>query len=424
ITHQGGRSDARGPENRERIDGSSARVMDPLRLHSIHARVQDDLHAAPLEEAMHVDRVVGPGGRNHAASSLEHHHREIGGQEAGVAGKEGLACHLDQLGPDLDSGDAAPHDDEREKPAALFQRFGLLRHLEEFDHARAERHRVDDRLERPRVLFGTRDAVVIRRAPDRDHEHVERLGQVVVEMHLASNEIDSGRLVLVEADVAVARHLAKGIDDVARLDRADRDRGKEGVELEEVLLVDEERVPVLAGGAGLPDRPRHVESGEAATEDDQPLSRHAEKIALWLFAGSPLAYLSRRWTTTKTMPIWSGDSPLGTSARWTRSSIVTPRPSLRSPHESCATAPRRRTSSRIRGFRSGATRPPTMHAAGPSRPGPDRSFDRAPWIGPRSWRRVATSRRPAARPIRPPPRMPTTHCRPHRPYRAPPSRGV
>src|SRR6185503_1001685 len=243
------------------------------------------------------------GGRDDAAASLEDRHREVRRQEARVTGQERLPRHLDQLRRHLDAGDAASYDDERKKPAALLERLGLLRHFEEFDHARPERHRVDDGLERPRVFLGAGNAIVVRRAPHRDDEHVERFDQVVVEMHLATAEVDPGRLVLVEADVAVARHLAERIDDVARLDGSDRDRREEGVELEEILLVDQERVPVFAGGTRLSNRPRHVEPGKPAPQDDQPLSRHAQKIALWLFAGSSLAYLSRRWTTTKSTPI-------------------------------------------------------------------------------------------------------------------------
>lgn len=97
--------------------------------------------------------------------------------------------------------------------------------------------------------------------------------------HQLPVQIDADGLVLVEADVPVARHLPERVDDVAGLDRADRHGGQERVELEEVLLVDEERVPVLARGARAADRPGHVEPREAAAEDEETLAGHEKSLA-------------------------------------------------------------------------------------------------------------------------------------------------
>jgi hypothetical protein len=54
----------------------------------------------------------------------------------------------------------------------------------------------------------------------------------------------------------------------------DRDRRQQRVELEEILLVDQHGVPVLARHARSADRPCHVEPAETAAEDDEPSSRH------------------------------------------------------------------------------------------------------------------------------------------------------
>jgi len=73
-----------------------------------------------------------------------------------------------------------------------------------------------------------------------------------MEQDFAADEVDSCCLVLEEPDLAVARHVAEWVDDVARLDGAHRDRGQEGIELEEILLVDEEGIPVFAAAFDLP----------------------------------------------------------------------------------------------------------------------------------------------------------------------------
>src|SRR5262249_3836134 len=81
-------------------------------------------------------------------------------------------------------------------------------------------------------------------------------------------------LVLLEAQVVAPGHVAERIDDVPGLDGADGDGRQERVELEEVLLVDERRVPVVAGRAGAAHRAGHVEAAEGAAENEEPMSGH------------------------------------------------------------------------------------------------------------------------------------------------------
>ena len=198
--------------------------------------------------------------------------------EAPVLGQQGLARHLHQLGGHLDAGHAPADHDEREQAAALVARLGLLGHLEQLDHAGAQRHGVDDGLERPGVLDRPGDVVVVGLASHRHHQHLEALDQVVVEPHLAPRQVDGHDLVLLEADVAVLGHGAQRVDDVPRLDRAHRHGGQQGIELEEVLFVDQQRVPVLAGGAGTTHRAGDVEPAESAAEDEEPPARHGRAV--------------------------------------------------------------------------------------------------------------------------------------------------
>jgi hypothetical protein len=93
--------------------------------------------------------------------------------------------------------------------------------------------------------------------------------QVVVEMNLAALMFDPHHLVLLKRISAVPGHFAEGIHDVPRLHRTDRDGGEERVELEEVLLVDEQRVPVDARRVGAPDGSSDVQSAEAAAQYEE-----------------------------------------------------------------------------------------------------------------------------------------------------------
>src|ERR1051326_2327815 len=90
---------------------------------------------------------------------------------------------------------------------------GLLGHLEELDDARAQRHGVDQRLERPTVRLGARHPEPVRDAARADHQRVPRLPPPVVQLDDLPREVDPDRLVLVEADVAMPGHLAERVND-------------------------------------------------------------------------------------------------------------------------------------------------------------------------------------------------------------------
>ena len=242
--------------------------MDPLRLDSDGSVAKQEFHPATLEKALDVRRMLGTRGWDDAVSHLDDGDREVGTRDAGILGQERVQRHVRHLGRDLDPGDAPADDYESEKLLSPLRRLGLLGHFEQLDDASPYVHRIHDRLERPRVLLRPRNVVVIRDASDRDHQRVVGHHQLVVEQDLTAGEIDAGGLVLKEADLAVARHVAERIDDVARLHRADRDGGKERIKLEEVFLVDEKRVPIPARGLRLSDRASDVKPGESSAQDE------------------------------------------------------------------------------------------------------------------------------------------------------------
>ena len=246
-----------------------------MRFHAHDPRSESHPHTAVREESFDVLRVLGTCGAHQPVAAFEDRDREMAARQRWVAWKQGLARHLDQLGGDLYPGHPATHDHEGQQPAALGVGVGLLRHLEQLDDPGPQRHRVDDGLERPGVLLGTRHSEPVRDATDRDHKRVVGLHESVVQLHALRIEVDAANLVLLEPDVAMACHVPERVDDVARLDRSDGDRRQERVELEEVLLVDQERVPVFTRRARLADRASHVEAAEATAEDEKSMSRHA-----------------------------------------------------------------------------------------------------------------------------------------------------
>ena len=71
-----------------------------------------------------------------------------------------------------------------------------------------------------------------------------------------------------------ACHLPQWIDDVPRFHGADGDRGQERVELEEVFLVDQHGVPVIARNPRPADGAGHVQPAESAAENEESVSCH------------------------------------------------------------------------------------------------------------------------------------------------------
>ncbi len=184
LADQVRRADAGGPDDRERVDALAVGEEHALGLDPLHERAQPDRHAPALQELVDVGGVGGERGRHDTVAALEDGDGEVGRSNAGVAGKQRLARHLDQLRRHFHARDAAADDGEREQASPLRGRFGLLRHLEQLHHPRAERHGVDDGLESPGVLPRAGHVVVVRDASHGDDERVVGLHQVVVEMHL------------------------------------------------------------------------------------------------------------------------------------------------------------------------------------------------------------------------------------------------
>src|SRR5439155_22460539 len=106
--------------------------------------------------------------------------------------------------------------------------------------------------------------------------------------------VDVRSLVIDESNLTMSSHVAERVDDVERFHRAYGDGGKQGIELEEVLLVDENRVPVLASCGGLADRAGDVESHKSSPQDQEPFPLHGQRIACRLAPSPAGAYLSPR----------------------------------------------------------------------------------------------------------------------------------
>ena len=88
-------------------------------------------------------------------------------------------------------------------------------------------------------------------------------------------------------------HFAERIDDVARFHGAHRDGGKQRIELEEVFLVDEKRVPVGARLLRIADRSRDVQARESAAQNQETLLLHRSRIPYGV--GMPEPKRERPW---------------------------------------------------------------------------------------------------------------------------------
>ena len=56
------------------------------------------------------------------------------------------------------------------------------------------------------------------------------------------------------------------------------DGGKQRIELKEVFLVDEQRVPVFASRTGFADGAGDIETGESPAQNQEPLLLHGQRI--------------------------------------------------------------------------------------------------------------------------------------------------
>ena len=191
-----------------------------------------------------------------------------------------LQAHLQQLedrARGLNTGRTSSHDHERHGTRVDVG----LGPLEREEELVAEMAGVSQRVQRLRVLVGTRDAEEVRHCPACKDDVVEGQLGAAVEPRGPLVEVDVRHKSVSERDVAApAKDRSDRVRDVGRLEPRRRNLIEEWQEGVEVVLVDNGDVHRLAGK-----HPHDLEPGETAADDEDlwalgaPLSRQGARSA-------------------------------------------------------------------------------------------------------------------------------------------------
>src|SRR5713226_1326050 len=193
-------------------------------------------------------------------------------RNAAIAPRSVAMHEVVEFADELDAGVTAADRYERQQLAPELRILRVVGVLEDIEDALAEHHGVFERLEVPGMLGRSGNAEIIRAASQGDHQSVvvERAGS---EFDAARIQINGARLIAPEAKPARPSNVAKGLNNMPRIDVARSDLREKRGKQKEVLLVHEDDFNVRTPVKLFFEVQDGLQAAEAAAEHDDTFHR-------------------------------------------------------------------------------------------------------------------------------------------------------
>jgi hypothetical protein len=273
VQCNGERVRGRGHRRHERLGLDDGAVAQDRRFprRSLQTSIQQDLHAAPPQNALRERRELFFHLRQDAVLGVHQNDADLAGIDPAVVARH-LAHEVVEFRADLDTGEPPACDDEREQP---FPETAVLlldgRFLERTNEVIAQVEGVGQVLEREGVLGQPPQAAKVGDGP-------ERQDQVIVAEHVRMGMEPGARrdrppcevhgFHFADVQLRLRKKSPQRAHDVEQADRARDDFGQERLEDEVVFFADEDDLEVVAL-QGLECR-RRVHPRESTAQHDHP----------------------------------------------------------------------------------------------------------------------------------------------------------